>query len=74
MALSMYALSKIGQIGMEPNPQMKMMLYMMPVMMGFLFAKFASGLNLYYTVMNLASLPQQWMLSKERLRRNPKRQ
>jgi YidC/Oxa1 family membrane protein insertase len=69
MGLSMFALSKIGQLGMEPNPQMKMMLYMMPGMMTFLFLKFASGLNLYYTVMNFASLPQQWMLSRERLRR-----
>jgi YidC/Oxa1 family membrane protein insertase len=71
MGLSMFALTKIGQLGMEPNPQMKMLLYMMPVMMTFLFAKFASGLNLYYTVMNIASLPQQWMLSRERLKRNP---
>lgn len=71
MGLSMFALSKIGQLGMAPNPQMKVMLYMMPAMMTLLFAKFASGLNLYYTVMNLASLPQQWMLSRERLRMNP---
>ncbi len=71
MGLSMYGLSKIGQLGMAPNPQMKMMLYMMPVMMTVLFARFASGLNLYYTVMNFASIPQQWMLSQERLKRNP---
>ena len=71
MGLSMYALTKIGQLGMEPNPQMKMLLYIMPGMMTVLFLKFASGLNLYYTVMNIASLPQQWMLSRERLRRNP---
>jgi YidC/Oxa1 family membrane protein insertase len=71
MGLSMFALSKIGQLGMEANPQMKMMLYMMPAMMTFVFLKFASGLNLYYTVMNLASLPQQWSLSRERMRRNP---
>jgi len=69
MGLSMYALTKIGQIGMEPNPQMKMLLYVMPGMMTFLFLNFPSGLNLYYTVMNIASLPQQWMLSKERMRR-----
>ena len=30
MGASMYFLTKIGQMGMEPNPQMKMMLYMMP--------------------------------------------
>ena len=71
MGLSMFGLSKIGQIGMEPNPQMKMMLYMMPVMMTVLFLNFASGLNLYYTVQNIASIPQQWMLSKERLEAEP---
>jgi YidC/Oxa1 family membrane protein insertase len=71
MGISMFVLSWIGQRGMPPNPQTKMMLYLMPGMMTFLFLRFASGLNLYYTVMNLASLPQQWMLSRERLRRNP---
>jgi YidC/Oxa1 family membrane protein insertase len=69
MGLSMYGLSKVGQIGMEPNPQMKMMLYVMPVMMTFLFLNFASGLNLYYAVSNLASIPQQWMLARERVKR-----
>jgi YidC/Oxa1 family membrane protein insertase len=54
---------------MEPNPQMKMMLYVMPVMMTFLFLNFASGLNLYYAVSNIASIPQQWLLARERVRR-----
>ncbi len=70
MGLSMLVLTWIGQRGLPPNPQTKMMMYMMPAMMTFLFLRFASGLNLYYTVMNLASLPQQWMLSRERQRRN----
>jgi YidC/Oxa1 family membrane protein insertase len=69
MGLSMYGLSKVGQIGMEPNPQMKMMLYVMPVMMTFLFLNFASGLNLYYAVSNLSSIPQQWLLARERVKR-----
>jgi len=69
MGLSMFGLSKVGQVGMEPNPQMKMMLYVMPAMMTFLFLNFASGLNLYYAVSNIASIPQQWMLARERLRR-----
>jgi YidC/Oxa1 family membrane protein insertase len=69
MGLSMFGLSKVGQIGMEPNPQMKMMLYVMPLMMTFLFLNFASGLNLYYAVSNLASIPQQWMLARERVKR-----
>lgn len=66
MAGSMYVLSKIGQMGMPPNPQAKMMMYMMPVMMLVLFSRFASGLNLYYAVQNIASLPQQWLIMKER--------
>ncbi len=70
MGASMWGLSKVGMIGMEPNPQMKMMLYIMPVMMTFLFLNFASGLNLYYAVSNIASIPQQWMLARERLKKN----
>jgi YidC/Oxa1 family membrane protein insertase len=69
MGLSMFGLSKVGQICMEPNPQMKMMLYVMPVMMTFLFLNFASGLNLYYAVSNISSIPQQWMLARERQKR-----
>jgi YidC/Oxa1 family membrane protein insertase len=69
MGLSMFALSKVGQLGMEPNPQMKMMLYLMPPMMTFFLWRFAAGLNLYYAVSNIASIPQQWMVAKERQRR-----
>ena len=69
MGGSMYVLSKVGQAGMEPNPQMKAMLYIMPVMMTVLFINFASGLNLYYAVSNIASIPQQWMLANERKKR-----
>jgi YidC/Oxa1 family membrane protein insertase len=71
LGISMFALTKVGQLGMEPNPQMKMMLYFMPVMMTVLFVNFPSGLNLYYAVSNIASVPQQWMLARERMRRNP---
>jgi len=45
------------------------MLYVMPVMMTFLFLNFASGLNLYYAVSNISSIPQQWMLARERMKR-----
>lgn len=69
MGISMFVLTKVGQVGMEPNPQMKTMLYFMPVMMTGMFLFFPSGLNLYYTVSNMASIPQQWMLARERQRR-----
>ncbi|MEO8200013.1 MAG: membrane protein insertase YidC [Gemmatimonadota bacterium] len=71
MGLSMFVLSKVGSRGMPPNPQTKIMLYVMPVMMTVLFISFASGLNLYYAVQNTASIPQQWLLARERMRRNP---
>jgi YidC/Oxa1 family membrane protein insertase len=69
MGASMYVLTKVGQMGMEPNPQMRMMLYMMPLMMTGMFLFFPSGLNLYYTVSNIASIPQQWLLGRERMKR-----
>jgi len=31
-----------------------------------LFLNFPAGLNLYYAVQNVAALPQQWMIAKER--------
>ncbi|MFQ5678459.1 MAG: membrane protein insertase YidC [Gemmatimonadota bacterium] len=66
MGLSMFLLQWIGQRGMQPNPQMKMMGYAMPVIFTFLFMNFPSGLNLYYATSNFASLPQQLYLARER--------
>jgi YidC/Oxa1 family membrane protein insertase len=70
MGLSMFAVSKVGQIGMPPNPQAKMMLYVLPVMMTVLFVNFASGLNLYYTVQNIISIPQQYLIARRRLKQS----
>jgi YidC/Oxa1 family membrane protein insertase len=71
MGLSMFGLSKVGQIGVPPNPQMKTMLYFMPIMMTVLFLNFASGLNLYYAAQNIFSIPQQYLIAKRRLREAP---
>jgi YidC/Oxa1 family membrane protein insertase len=71
MGVSMFGVSKVGMMGMPPTPQTKMMLYIMPVMMTVLFVNFASGLNLYYFVQNVVSIPQQWYLAKERLKARP---
>jgi YidC/Oxa1 family membrane protein insertase len=49
-------------------PQMKVMTYVMPVFLTVLFLNFASGLNLYYASMNIASVPQQLQIMKERKR------
>lgn len=71
MGITMYLMSWIGMIGMPPSPQAKMMLYVMPVMFTVLFWNFASGLNLYYAVQNIAALPQQWLLARERTTTKP---
>ena len=68
MGISMYILSWIGLRNAPPNPQAKMMSYMFPVMMTFVLLNMASGLNLYYTAQNIAALPQQWLLARERLK------
>jgi YidC/Oxa1 family membrane protein insertase len=67
MGASMWALSKLGQMGVPPNPQAKLMTTVMPIMMTVLFLNFASGLNLYYAVSNLVSLPQQYWINKARV-------
>jgi len=68
MAASAFLLSWIGMRGMPPNPQAKIMAYMFPAMMFAFFFSTAAGLNLYYMVQNLAALPQQWLISNERLK------
>ena len=73
MGLSMFVLSKVGQIGVPPNPQTKMMLYFMPGFMTLLFLNFASGLNLYYAVSNIFSIPQQYLIARRRLREQGKK-
>ena len=66
MGLSMFVLSWIGIRNAPPNPQAKMMAYFLPVLMTVFFLNFASGLNLYYAVQNIAALPQQWLIANER--------
>ncbi len=72
MGASMYVLSWIGMRAAPPNPQAKMMGYMFPVMMTVVLLNMASGLNLYYTAQNIAALPQQWLLARERAKVRPK--
>jgi YidC/Oxa1 family membrane protein insertase len=73
LGLSMFVLSKVGQRGVPPNPQMKTMTYFLPVMMTMLFFRLASGLNLYYLVSNIASIPQQWLIAQRRLKQQGKK-
>ena len=71
MGLSMFVLSWIGIRNAPPNPQAKMMAYVLPVLMTVFFLNLASGLNLYYAVQNIAALPQQWLIANERAKTAP---
>jgi YidC/Oxa1 family membrane protein insertase len=67
LGLSMFLMQWIMLRSMEePNPQMKMMMWLMPGFMMFIFLNLASGLNLYYATANLTTLPQQYWIAKER--------
>ena len=69
LGLSMFLMQYVSYKSLDtPNPQMKMMMYLMPIMMVFIFFRLASGLNLYYSVANIATIPQQMWIARERLR------
>jgi YidC/Oxa1 family membrane protein insertase len=68
MGASMYVLSWIGLRAAPPNPQAKMMSYILPITLTAVLLNVAAGLNLYYAVQNVAALPQQWMIARERAR------
>jgi YidC/Oxa1 family membrane protein insertase len=70
LVVSMFALQWVSTklSGMEQNAQMQTMMYTMPLMMGIFFWWMPSGLNLYYASTNVASLPQQLLIARERRR------
>lgn len=67
LGVSMFFLQWVSFRSLDDvNPQMKFMLWFMPIFMVFIFFQFAAGLNLYYAVSNVATIPQQWWIAKER--------
>ncbi len=67
MGLSMFLVQWISMRTMpQTPPHMKMMMYVLPGMMTYFFWQFPSGLNLYYLVTNIATIPQQILMSKKR--------
>ncbi|MEN8375621.1 MAG: membrane protein insertase YidC [Gemmatimonadota bacterium] len=67
MAISMFLLQYLSfRSTPEPNPQLKFMMWFMPIFMLVILLRFAAGLNLYYASSNVARLPQQLYIMKER--------
>ncbi|MCA9737622.1 MAG: membrane protein insertase YidC [Gemmatimonadetes bacterium] len=74
MGVSMLFMQWIGMRNMPPNPQMKIMMWVMPIFLTVLFLQFPAGLNLYYATSNVATIPQQYWISKERAKVQAKQQ
>ena len=69
MVVSMFAMQRMTpQAGMDPAQQ-KMMNWMMPLMMGFIFFNLQAGLNLYYAETNLISIAQQAIMNRTKIGR-----
>jgi YidC/Oxa1 family membrane protein insertase len=70
LVVSMFLLQWVSTrlSGMDQNEHTRMMMYMMPLMMGFIFFLMPAGLNLYYASTNVASFPQQVLIALERRR------
>lgn len=67
LAVSLFVVQWISmRAAAAANPQMKMMMYILPIMMLVIFWRLASGLNLYYASFNLAMIPQQILIARER--------
>lgn len=69
MAASIVLQTKVsGSMSSTPTtpgaPNMKVMMYIMPVMLLFFFNNFASGLSLYYLVFNVLSAGQQAWINR----------
>lgn len=65
--VTMFLTMKLTQTA-APNPQMKMMMYVMPIMLTvmFLWWGLPAGLLVYYSTVNVVTIPQQMLITNER--------
>lgn len=71
LALSMFGMQwltmrTVEQTNAQTQMQMKMMMWILPPFMLLIFLNLPSGLNLYYVVSNLATIPQQMWFAEQR--------
>lgn len=68
MAVTMYLQSRLTPSAGDKNQQ-RMMTVFMPIMMLVMFYNFASALSLYWTVSQVLSILQMWMMRREAARK-----
>lgn len=67
MAASMYFTTKLNSASMTTapgQPNMNVIMNLMPIMMLFFFNNYASGLSLYYFIANVVTLLQTWIIRR----------
>jgi len=62
----MSKITQAGQTGGQSNSQMKMLTLGMPIMFFFILYDMPSGLLVYWTVTNLLSAAQQYIINKKK--------
>jgi YidC/Oxa1 family membrane protein insertase len=60
------SMRSIDQPNAQMQMQMKMMMWILPPFMLLIFLNLASGLNLYYVVSNILTIPQQMWINEQR--------
>jgi len=63
MIVSMFIMQKMTPM-MTADPNQKRMMYLMPLVFGFMFIKLASGLVLYFLAANLVGIAQQLIINR----------
>lgn len=69
-ALTTFIQSKQTMPSTGDNPQGKIMLYFMPLFIGYISFKFPAGLVLYWVVMNICQILQQFIMDKKKAAAN----
>ncbi len=65
MGLSMVVQMRVQQGSSASNPQAKILMYVFPFMIFFIFNRFAAGLSLYYLAYNIVTAIQQQFINKQ---------
>jgi YidC/Oxa1 family membrane protein insertase len=63
MVASQFLMQKMTPQAPAQDPSQQKMMMFMPLIFGFMFYNFASGLVLYYLTSNLVSMGQQWFFN-----------
>ncbi|MCR5833666.1 MAG: YidC/Oxa1 family membrane protein insertase [Selenomonadaceae bacterium] len=64
-ALTTFLPQKMMSTTTEQNPQMKIMMIIMPIFIGWISLSFPAGLVLYWVTMNVVQIVQQWWVNRQ---------